>query len=170
LNDKTRDEISFFLVQPEALSIDGSPPAVRLNLEAKPSGFVRGLRAATQPENSPYREFLRKFWEDLYPYLATHGHPWAQGRATRGENFIYSTVGKSGVTVNVSLNRAQSRIFVSLWLEDSEAAKKQFDTLANNKTTIEAEFPGCVCPGSVPTIELLQACTLTAFTTGTNSR
>jgi hypothetical protein len=85
LNTKTVDEISFFLVRPEAFSINGSPPAVRLNLEV--------------PGNSSWREFLRKFWEDLYPYLVAHGHPWAQGRSATTDCYISSNVGKSGVTV-----------------------------------------------------------------------
>lgn len=140
LNDKTVNEISFFLVRPEALSIDGSPPAVRFNLEAKPNGFVNGLGSGKQPE-SPWQKFLRAFWAELYPYLAAHGHPWAQGRSATSEKAIYSTVGKTGVYIYVSLNKAQSRIFVSIWL-DGEAAKEHFDKLASNRPSIEAQFPG----------------------------
>ncbi len=142
LNNHTGDEVSFFLVRPEALSISGSLPAVRLTLEAKPSQSTRRLRDATLFANSPWREFLRKFWEGLCPYLVAHGHSWAQGRSATSENFIYSTVGKSGVTVNVTLNKALSRISVSIWLDDSEAAKQQFALLEENKAAIEAEFPG----------------------------
>jgi hypothetical protein len=140
LNDKTVNEISFFLVRPEALSINNSPPAVRLNLEAGPNGFVDGLGDGKHPE-SPWQKFLRTFWGDLYPYLAAHGHSWAQGRSATSEKAIYSTVGKAGVYVYVSLNRAQSRAFVSIWLE-SDLAKEQFDALVGNKATIEAEFSG----------------------------
>jgi hypothetical protein len=140
LNDKTVNEISFFLVRPEALSINGSPPAVRLNLEAKPNGFVNGLGDGKQPE-SPWQRFLRTFWGELYPYLAAHGHSWAQGRSTTSDRYIYSTVGKTGVYVYVSLNKAEPRISVSIGLE-SDLAKEQFDRLVSNKATIEAEFPG----------------------------
>lgn len=141
LSSKTVDGISFYLVRPEAFSINGSLPAVKLKLEAAPSESTRRLRSATQSQNSPWREFLWKFWEDLYPYLAAHGHLWAQGRSATSENYIYSTVGKTGVTVNVSLNRASSELSVSIWLE-GETAKRQFDLLSSNRAIIEAEFRG----------------------------
>ena len=139
LNNKTVDEVSFFLVRPEALSINGSPPAVRFNLEAAPSQFSRRLRGATQSENSPWRDFCRNFWEDLYSYFAAHCPSWAQKRSVTSEYYIHWTVGKSGVSVNVTLNKATSRISVSIWLE-SEAAKRQFDLLVGNQANIEAEF------------------------------
>jgi len=84
LNDKTGDEISFFLVRPEALSINGSAPAIKLNLEAKPSGFVRVFVLQRNRRKVRTASSCGSLG-DLYPYLATHGHPWAQGRETRGE-------------------------------------------------------------------------------------
>jgi len=139
LNNKTIDEVSFFLVRPEALSINGSPPALRFNPEAAPSQFSRRLRGATQSENSPWRDFCRNSWEDLYSYFAALGHSWAQKRSVTSGHYIYWTVGKSGVTVNVTLDKATSRISVSICLE-SEAAKRQFDVLVGNQANIEADF------------------------------
>ncbi len=141
LNNKIVDEVSFFLVRPEVFSISGSPPAVRFNLEAAPSKFSRHLRGTTQ---SPWRDFLRDFWEDLCPYLAAHGDGWAQGRAAMSENYLYSTVGKSGVSVGVDFNKSLSRIFVRIWLEgdtaERQTVKSRFDLLAGYRSSIEPEF------------------------------
>jgi hypothetical protein len=140
LNNKTVDDISFFLVRPEALSISGSLPAVRLNLEAAPSGFSRRLRGATRSGSGPWTEFLQKLLDDLVVYLDAHGHSGARRYAN--ENYIYFNVGKTGVSVNVTLQRPPlSRISVSVWLE-GEAAKRQYALFEANKTAIEAEFSG----------------------------
>jgi hypothetical protein len=84
---------------------------------------------------------LRAFWEALYSYLSAHGHSWAQGKQAKSQNFINSAVGKDGVYAYVSCNRATSLIWVGISLEGS-TAKRRFDLLAENQTTIEAEFPG----------------------------
>ncbi len=139
LNSKTVEELSFFLVRPEALSIDGSKPAIRLVLEASPSEFARRLRRVRENEAGPRQEFRRKFWEALYSYLAMHGHPWAKGRSTTKDAWIASAVGKSGINVNVSFALG-SRLRVEIYLS-SEAAKAQFDKLFVLRTDIEAKLP-----------------------------
>jgi hypothetical protein len=140
LNSKTVEGISFFLVRPEALSINGSQPAIRLNLESAPSEFARRLRGVKESDDNPRHEFRRKFWEALYSYLASHGHPWARGRSTTRDAWIASAVGKSGIGANVSFAQG-SRIRVEIYLS-SDSAKKQFDVLIENRSSIEAQFPG----------------------------
>lgn len=140
LNSKTVEELSFFLVRPEALSIDGSKPAIRLVLEAAPSEFARRLRRVRENEAGPRQEFRRKFWEAMFAYLAAHGHPWAKGRSTTRDAWIASAVGKSGIGVNVSFALG-SRLRVEIYMA-SDAAKGQFDSLFARRAEIEAQLPG----------------------------
>lgn len=139
LNSKTVEELSFFLVRPEALSIDGSRPAIRLVLEAAPSEFSRRLRRVRENEEGPRQEFRRKFWEAMYAYLSTHGHPWAKGRSATRDAWIASAVGRSGIGVNVSFAQG-SRLRVEIYLS-SDAAKSQFDRLLKHRTAIESQLP-----------------------------
>ena len=89
---------------------------------------------------------MRRFWEDLYPYLVAHGHPWAQGRLATTNYWISSNVGKTGVMVTVALVRDPPQVDVSIWLERDAAnkhvVKEQFDLLVANRAGIEAEFQG----------------------------
>jgi hypothetical protein len=138
LNQHAGSSVSFFLVRPEVLSINGSTPAVRFELAAAPSEFARRLRSVVDEER-PSFEFRRKFWEALFKYLVDHGHPWAKGRTTTKDNWISSAVGKSGVGVHVSM-ATESRMRVEIYLS-SNSAKSQFDALASRRSELEALFP-----------------------------
>jgi hypothetical protein len=139
LNQHTGNSVSFFLVKPEVLSINGSAPAVRFDLAAAPSEFARRLRSVIEQDDRPSHEFRLRFWEALFAYLVENGHPWAKGRTPTKDNWFASTVGKSGVGVHVSM-AADSRMRVEIYLS-SQAAKSQFDYVAQHKDSIQALFP-----------------------------
>lgn len=140
LNSHTDDKVSFFLVRPEVFRIDDSRPAVRFHVEASPSEFNRRLKSVVETEESPRHEFRRKFWEDLFEYLAANGHPWAKGRATTKDSWISSAVGKSGVGVNVSMAQG-TRMRVEIYCSN-DGDKVLFDSLYAQREVIEAQFPG----------------------------
>jgi hypothetical protein len=133
------EKISFFLVRPEVIRIDNSLPAVRFRLEAAPSQFSRRLKSVVEKEDSPRHEFRRKFWEGMLHYLASNGHPWAKGRATTKDSWIASSVGRSGVSVNVSMAQG-SRMRVEVYLAN-DPEKTLFDTLHSHRADIEARLP-----------------------------
>jgi len=138
LNKHTGDKVSFFLVRPEVFRIDNSSPAIRFHLEAGPSEFSRRLRSVVEKEDSPRHEFRRKFWEDLFQYLAVHGHPWAKGRATTKDGWISSSVGRSGIGVNVSMAQG-SRMRVEIYCA-TDPEKQLFHTLYGHKDEIEQQL------------------------------
>jgi hypothetical protein len=139
LNSHTDDKVSFFLVRPEVFCIDESKPTVRFELEAGPSEFGRRLKQIAGKEDAPRHEFRRRFWEGLYQYLATNGHPWAKGRKTTKYNWISSALGKSGITANVSMAQG-SRMRVEIYIY-SDPDKQLFQKLVHHKDEIEAAFP-----------------------------
>jgi hypothetical protein len=140
LNRNMSEKVSFFLVRPEVIQVDNSKPAVRFQLEAAPSEFEKRLRESVEDESAPRFEFRRKFWEDLFAYLAANGHPWAQGRRTTKEGWISSSVGTSGIAVNVSMAQG-SRIRVEIWMRD-DADKQIFEALLAKKAEIEKRLEG----------------------------
>lgn len=140
LNNHTDEKVSFFLVRPEVFRIDDSNPAVRFYLEAGPSEFGRRLRSVLGKEDSPRYEFRRRFWEDLFQYLANNGHPWAKGRTTTKDSWISSSVGRSGVGANVSMAQG-SRIRVEIYCSN-DPDKRLFQRLFTHKDEIEARFSG----------------------------
>lgn len=140
LNSNMVEKVSFFLVRPEIIRIDNSIPAIRFQLEAGPSEFGRRLRGVVENENAPRYEFRRRFWEGLLQYLATNGHPWAKGRNTTKESWIISTVGKSGVGVNVSMAQG-SRIRVEIYCSN-DPDKILFEKLHAQKQEIQSKLQG----------------------------
>jgi len=140
LNRNINEKISFFLIRPEVIQVDNSKPAVRFQLEAAPSGFERRLRESVEDENTPRFEFRRKFWEDLLAYLASNVHSWAQGRRTTKDSWISSSIGRSGVGVNVCMAQG-SRIRVEIYCSN-DSDKQIFETLFARQAEIEKRLDG----------------------------
>jgi hypothetical protein len=140
LNNHTDEKVSFFLVRPEVFRIDDSNPAIRFHLDAGPSEFGRRFRGVLEREDSPRYEFRRRFWEDLFQYLANNGHPWAKGRNTTKDSWISSSVGKGGLGANVSMAQG-SRIRVEIYCSN-DPDKRLFQKLFAHKDEIEGRFSG----------------------------
>lgn len=136
LNRVTGDAVSFFLVRPEVLQIDDSRPAVKFVVEASPSEFKRVLRDAVEGEEGPRHEFRRRFWAALLQYLAATGQKWAAGRRPPKESWISFGVGRTGVSVNVSMAMG-SRMRVEIYFGD-DRDKTMFEALHARKIEIEA--------------------------------
>lgn len=137
LNRSTVDSISFFLVRPEVFRIDESKPAVKFVVEASPSEFKRDLRGAVG--DAPRHEFRRKFWGELFTFLASKGHEWAKGRQGSKKSWIWSSVGKTGLGVHVSMATG-SRMRVEIYCSN-DPDKSIFQTLLSRKSEIESLFP-----------------------------
>lgn len=141
LNNISGENISFFLIRPEVIRIDNSKPAARFQLEAGPSAFLEGMREAV--EDAPRHIFRRQFWAELFEYLAENGHPWAKGRRTTRDSWITSSVGRSGVGVNVSMALG-SRLRVEIYLNHTlpKQNTEWYEALTNNKSNIETILQG----------------------------
>lgn len=138
LNNISGDEISFFLIRPEVIRIDESKPAVRFELEAGPSEFVEGLRQAVEDQDAPRHLFRKMFWGELFVYLSQNGHPWANGRRTTKDSWISSSVGRTGIGVNVSMARgSRIRVEICLWHQSVEQNTVWFKILESHKEEIE---------------------------------
>jgi hypothetical protein len=95
---------------------------------------------ADREEERPSYEFRRRFWEALIQFLASDGHPWAEGKSTTKGAWISSRVGKSGIEVNVGMAR-ESRMKVEIYCSN-DTNKKLHEALLAHKTEIEGRFPG----------------------------
>lgn len=140
LNKVTGDEVSFYLVRPEVLQIDDSKPAVKFVVEASPSEFKRALREAVEGEEAPRHEFRRQFWGALLQYLVAQKHAWAANRQPTKESWLPTSVGRTGVSVTMSMAMG-SRMRIELYFAD-DRDKKMFDSLSNKRAEVEAAFSG----------------------------
>jgi hypothetical protein len=91
-------------------------------------------------DDTPGNEFRHKFWAGLLPFLATHDHPWADERKIPEYAWLSTSVGKSGIGVNVCMSK-HSRIRVEIYCyHDSD--KKLYKQLEAHKAEMEQTFPG----------------------------
>jgi hypothetical protein len=139
LNNHTDEKVSFFLVRPEVFRIDSSNPAIRFEIEASPSEFGRRLKKLVVTGDEPRHEFRRTFWQGLLEYLVVNGQSWAKGRVATKDSYIASTLGKSGITANVSMAQG-SKMRVEIYIS-SDPDKLQFQKLHAKKGDIEPLFP-----------------------------
>lgn len=138
LNSLSGDRASFFLVRPEVIQVDDSRPAVRFQVEVAPSDFLEELREVLEDDGEPRHQFRRKFWSELLTYLADHGHSWARGRRPTRESWISSSVGRSGISVNLSMAQ-YSRLRVEVYLAHTSHEQNTlwFETLQERKAEVE---------------------------------
>jgi hypothetical protein len=139
LNRIAKNDISFFLLRAELIQIDDSRPAARFYLESGPSQFGRALIEAVDEGDAPRHSFRRVFWAALFAFLASKGHSWAEGRKAPKDSWITSSIGRSGIGVNVSM-ASGSRMRVEIYVYRDEG-KEIFDSLYVEKDAIEKEFP-----------------------------
>jgi hypothetical protein len=138
LNKVTGDAVSFYLVRPEVLQIDESRPAVKFVVEASPSEFKRAIREAVEGEEAPRHEFRRQFWGALLNYLTLKKHSWASNRQPTKESWLQTSVGRTGVSVTMSMAMG-SRMRIELYFSD-DREKKFFDSLYAKRAEIELAF------------------------------
>lgn len=141
LNNISGDKTNFFLLRPEVIKIDDSKPAVRFQLEASPSDFVQNFRDAIEDEEAPRHIFRKWFWSEMFKFLAKDDHAWAEGRRATKDSWISSSIGKSGISVNVSMAQG-ARIRVEIYLDHPEPEKNTecYNLLLSNKDEIDAVF------------------------------
>lgn len=141
LNTISGDNVSFFLLKPEVIKIDSSRPAARFQLEAAPSDFVRVFREVVANEEGPRHIFRKQFWTEMFEYLSYNGHSWAKGRRTTTDSWVTSAVGKSGISVVVSMAQG-SRLRVEIYLghQSPEQNLEWFKILEQNKAEIDDTF------------------------------
>lgn len=141
LNNIGGGNVDFYLVRPEIIRIDDSKPAALFRLEAGPSAFIEGIREAA--EDKPGDLFRRQFWEELLTYVTEKGHSWAKRRRTSKDPWIRSSVGRSGVGVNVSMAK-EERLRVEIYLDHSsrEQNVEWYESLVSHKSDIETILEG----------------------------
>lgn len=138
LNDISGNEISFFLIRPEVLSIDSSKPAVRFIVEAEPSDYMKQVKEFLGTEEGPRHRFRRQFWQEFLNHLAANGYSWAKKRKSTTDSWLFFAGGKSGVSVNIAIVK-ENHIRVEILLEkkETEINEKRYNILLEHKEKLE---------------------------------
>ncbi len=168
LNDIS-EETDFFGVELELWQIDGSRPAPRLNVVAKPNDWSRE-RKRRADERSPTRETQLRYWTAFREVLLSAKGP-AKPQKARPETYLTMAIGRSGFHLAAGTNSRHSWIRAELYL-DHGVLKKQapyrdanawFDALKREREAIERELD---CSLEWEDLSTRGSCRLAAYNRG----
>lgn len=140
LNDNTIDDLSFFGVQIELWRIDDSPPAPKFEVIVKPNNWTKTGReqARVATSASPTQQLQFRFWMALVEHLAKNA-PQIRPQTPRPQNWLITSIGRSGFELNSTANTRTARLSVELWLP-GEQAKIRFAQLKEQRHLIEQQL------------------------------
>ena len=140
LNEGTRDSLSFFGVEVQAVRIGDSLPAPLFRLTAAPNTWSKDAGEA-QGEATPTQEKYIRFWRPLLEDLRrTHG--WNIGTRYKGSTYYAGAgIGSSrfGRTMRFTWD-GEARVELQVKGTDRAWNKTAFDLLKESQTQIEEEL------------------------------
>ncbi len=138
LNDTLPADTAIYLLQIEAYSIAGSPPAPKFTVIAGPSEESR--RFGNQRKEFAERYTLRlQFWEQLLERAKNKTHLHSRISPTK-DNWINTGAGKSGLAYAYVILMNGGRVEFYIGTTDQETNKRYFDKLFAHKADIEKTF------------------------------
>ncbi|MCQ2230360.1 MAG: DUF4268 domain-containing protein [Paludibacteraceae bacterium] len=152
LNKHTDKDLSFFLIEIHAYTIDGSKPAPYFKIIEQPNDFAKQLRSmsGTGELNESQNKRL-EFWTQFNERIEKKGNPFNKRKATT-DHWYSVAVGSSKCHISIDLVNREHKIRVSMWIpndkslydkfydscsviEDKVGFKLNWDRLDNNKAS-----------------------------------
>jgi uncharacterized protein DUF4268 len=140
LNRHTDDRIEFFGVTLEAISIDGSKPALQFRLVAFPNAWSKTVKSEALGEVSEKRQRYRQFLQSVIDELRDK-HQFTNARVAQPQNWYAFSSGTSDITYNASFaagDRLRAELYINL--PDATQNKLVFDKLQAKKDEIQAKI------------------------------
>jgi len=137
LNKHTDDDVSFFLIEVHAYTIEGSKPAPYFKIIQQPNDFVKQVKIITKnAELNDSQNSRLEFWNRFNDVLEKNGKPFNKRKATT-DHWYSVAVGSSQCHISIDLVNREHKIRISMWIPDN---KSLYDTFYTNKDSIEKEI------------------------------
>ena len=137
LNSHTLKNVSFFLLELHAYSIDDSAPAPMFKIIEQPNDFAKTIKELSgKGDLSATAEKWLDFWTAFNDVLDSQGKPFNKRKPST--NHWYSVaIGSSQCHIDIDLLNKEHRVRVGVLIPDN---KVLYDLLYNNKQKIENRF------------------------------
>lgn len=136
LNEKTNNELSFFLVQIELWQIDDSNYAPKINVIEKPNYWSKDVKSSVEKTKlTDTKKMQLEFWTRLKDYAQEQGYN-INFRKPRAQHWYDISFGTSEAHISLSVNTQKGNISTDVYIPDSPEA---FDNFYENKEEIETE-------------------------------
>lgn len=134
LNKHTDEEISFFLIEVHAYTIEGSKPAPYFKIIQQPNDFAKQVKSLSRnSEMNDSQSSRLEFWTLFNEILEQKGKPFNKRKATV-DHWYSVAVGSSRCHISIDLVNRDHIIRVNMWIPDD---KELFDSFFSNKEDIE---------------------------------
>lgn len=134
LNQHTDEEISFFLIEVHAYTIEGSKPAPYFKIIQQPNDFAKQVKSISRnAEMNDSQSSRLEFWTLFNEILEQKGKPFNKRKATV-DHWYSVAVGSSRCHISIELVNRDHIIRVSMWIPDD---KELYDSFFSNKDDIE---------------------------------
>jgi hypothetical protein len=139
LNEVTPDDISFYLVQLEAIRIDDGPIAAPLfTIIRKPSTNIKQIGA--EKKEFAQRHLVRKeFWTQFIEEINKKSGM-CKNVNPGTDSWLGVALGMSGVSMNFVVSKKYARSEIYINRGNKEENERIFDSFFKNKDKIEKEF------------------------------
>jgi len=135
LNKHTDDDVSFFLIEVHAYTIEGSKPAPYFKIIQQPNDFVKQVKNVTKnTELNDSQNSRLDFWNRFNEVLEKCGKPFNKRKATT-DHWYSVAIGSSQCHISIDLVNRDHKIRISTWIPDN---KDLYDVFFENRETIEA--------------------------------
>lgn len=142
LNEITEAEVRFFLLEVELWRIGDSLAAPKFNVVSKPNDWSRSTSAAkkvvAEAGLSPTRQMQREYWAGVEEEIGNDSGQLRPVSPNAG-SWVGHGIGKTGVSLNMSINTRDNWARVELYLA-GQTAKVYFDALEKNREAIEKAY------------------------------
>jgi hypothetical protein len=144
LNSLSTDGCRFFAVEVELWRIGESLPAPRFNVVVQPNDWTRkaveARKVSEEGQRSESAQILFDYWQAYEQLLTSRRGP---VRAVRpvAQSWIVHGLGKTGVTLNASLNRRENWVRAEVYLS-GRTAIGYYSQLKSDQAEIESSFGG----------------------------
>ncbi len=134
LNDKTGNDLNFFLLRLELWKIDNSKPAVKFNMVVKPNEWTKTLREQTQSKDLTETKLMQlDFWQQFKNYCNEAGTHLGT-RKPYAQHWYDVSIGRSEGHIALTVNTRDQELGCELYIPDDKA---WFDELHEQKSDIE---------------------------------
>ncbi|MDD6502078.1 MAG: DUF4268 domain-containing protein [Oscillospiraceae bacterium] len=137
LNNNTRSDLNFFLIELHAYKIGNSLPAPKFEPVEQPNDFIKMSKGQGNGDSQNKSQSERLFfWTKFNEILTARGKPFNVRKATT-DHWYDVAVGTSEAHIAINLVSKKSRIELEFYINDN---KELFDHLFSQKDTIESEL------------------------------
>lgn len=136
LNENTRENIAFFLIELELWQIDGSRVAPMFNVVEQPNYWAKTVKGSGEVSETQamYLDFWDKFNE--VAFASQFNKEFTKHKAMP-QNWYDLTVGTSLCHLSLTVNARDKKIFAAIYISNNKAL---YEKLQKQKSAIEREY------------------------------